>query len=148
MQIDYRYGDLLNTEAKYICHCVNAQGVMGSEVAKAIRLKYPRAFEIYREAYEENRLTLGSVIGADCESHIILNLVGQEFYGTDRVHVDYRALRKGFSLINKNVRGEVAFPLIGCGLAGGEWKIVSAILEEEAINFQPVVYILNDEVPF
>lgn len=149
MQIDYKYGDILNTEAKYICHCVNAQGAMRSGVAKAIRERYPKAFDVYKEVHETSGLKLGQVIGADCGSHTILNLVGQKNYGYDgKVYVDYIAIRKGLKSINRNVTEDVAFPLIGCGLAGGDWKIVSSIIEEESTNFQPLVYILNDEVPF
>jgi O-acetyl-ADP-ribose deacetylase (regulator of RNase III) len=149
VKIEYRYGDLTQTDAKYIAHCVNAQGKMNSGVAKAIREKFPRAYEIYVQAHEEKRLVLGSVIGADCGSHIILNIVGQEFYGRDgRLYLDYTALRKGVRLINGNVSDPVAFPFIGCGLAGGDWQLVSAIIEEESTNFQPIVYTLDDEVPF
>ncbi len=150
MEILKRYGDITTTEARYICHCVNAQGKMRSGVAKAIRDKFPRAYEVYKEKYESGELRLGSVIGADCGTHIILNLVGQEFYGREpgRVYVSYRALRKGIQLINENITEPVAFPLIGCGLAGGDWRLVREIIEEESTRFQPIVYLLNDEVPF
>lgn len=151
MRIEYRYGDLLETEAQYICHCVNAQGVMNSGVARAIRERYPRAYEIYRLKYEflGRELPLGSVIGADCGQHTILNLVGQRYYGRDgRRYIDYAALRKGIAVINRNIDEPVAFPRIGCGLAGGDWMTVSEIIEEEATNFLPIVYTLDDEVPY
>jgi O-acetyl-ADP-ribose deacetylase (regulator of RNase III) len=149
VKIEYRYGDLTNTDAKYIAHCVNAQGKMNSGVAKAIRQKFPRAYEIYMQAHEEHRLILGSVIGADCGTHTILNIVGQDRYGYDGAkYVYYVALRKGVRLINGNITDAVAFPFIGCGLAGGDWQLVSAIIEEESTNFQPIVYSLDDEIPF
>lgn len=149
MLIEYRYGDILTTDSKYIAHCVNAQGVMRSGVAKAIRDEFPKAFTVYRETYETKGLTLGHVIGADCGGKVILNIVGQEFYGRDgRLYIDYVALRKGIHSINKNISEPVSFPLIGCGLAGGDWQIVSAIIEEESTNFQPIVYSLDDEVPY
>ena len=40
-------GDLLNTQAKYICHQVNCKGRMGSGVAKQIRAKYPEVYTAY-----------------------------------------------------------------------------------------------------
>ncbi len=127
----YTYGDITATKARYICHCVNAQGVMRSGVAKAIRAKFPKAYDVYRDKFEREGLVLGSVIGADCGSHTILNLVGQQYYGREfgRIYVSYRALRKGISLINANITEPVAFPMIGCGLAGGDWQIVSKIIE-------------------
>ena len=149
MKIEYRYGDILKTNTKYICHCVNAQGVMGSGVAKQIRAKYPKAFKVYRDTHETKGLILGQVIGADCDEHIILNLVGQKNYGRDgSLYLDYVALRKGINIINKNISEPVSFPMIGCGLAGGDWKLVSEIIEEESTNFQPIVYTFDDSIPF
>ena len=149
MQIQSKYGNILDTDAKYICHCVNAQGVMRSGVAKAIRQQYPKAFKVYRTRFENGGLPLGAIIGADCGKHIILNLVGQKYYGNDgKVYLDYIALRKGIASINKNISEPVAFPMIGCGLAGGDWKLVSEILEQESTNFQPLVYVLDDRIPF
>lgn len=149
MEIETKYGDLLEAEEKYICHCVNAQGRMASGVAKLIRAKYPKAYDTYMNVHNSKGLKLGNIIGADCGQHIVLNLVGQKNYGYDgKVYVDYAALRKGISLINKNINEPVAFPMIGAGLAGGDWKLISEIIEEESTNFQPVVYILDDGVPW
>lgn len=150
MKIEYRVGNILTTDCKYICHCVNMQGRYNSGVAKEIRYEYPKAYELYYEAYLERAIHLGQIIGADCGKHIILNLVGQRYYGREpgRVYADYIALRKGFQSINKNISEAVAFPLIGCGTAGGDWKIVSSILEEESTNFQPVVYQFDDEIKY
>lgn len=149
MKIEYRYGDVLTTDSKYIAHCCNAQGKMNSGVAKAIRNKYPKAFTVYRDSYETKGLFLGQVIGADCGDHLILNIIGQKYYGYDgQTYVDYPAIRKALNSINKNIAEPVSFPLIGCGLAGGDWTIMSQIIEEESTNFQPIVYAFNDEVPF
>lgn len=151
MKIEYRYGDILETNAYYICHCVNAQGKMNAGVAKQIRARYPKAYQVYRQRFDalHGKLNLGAIIGADCGQHVILNLVGQEFYGRDgRLYLDYRALRKGIATINNNITVPVAFPMIGAGHAGGDWKIISEIIETESTNFQPIVYSFDDEVPF
>ena len=34
----------------------------------------------------------------------------------------------------------IAMPLIGAGLGGGDWNVISEIIEEESLKFQPVVY--------
>jgi O-acetyl-ADP-ribose deacetylase (regulator of RNase III) len=149
VEIIYKYGDLLEAAEKYICHCVNAQGKMASGVAKLIRAKYPKAYNTYMNVHNSNGLRVGQIIGADCGQHIVLNLVGQKNYGYDgRVYIDYLGLRKGISAINKNVKEPVAFPMIGAGLAGGDWKLISEIIQEESTDFQPVVYVLNDGVPW
>ena len=42
------YDDITKSNADYICHQVNCQGVMGSGVAKAIRDKWPQVYEEYK----------------------------------------------------------------------------------------------------
>lgn len=146
MNIEYTYGNILTTDAKYIAHCVNAQHAMNSGVAKAIREQYPKAYDDYMSS----QLVLGKVILSKNEPHNILHIVGQKYYGREqgRVYVDYVALRRGIHTINKHITEPVAFPKIGCGLAGGDWNIVSQIIEEESTNFQPLVYSLNDEIKY
>jgi len=149
MKIEYRYGNILNTDTKYIAQCVNAQGVMGAGLAKELRDIYPKVYEVYLNKYHTTGLKLGQVIPVDCGKHIIVNIVGQKYYGSDGSrYVDYPALRKGLQIMNRHITEPVSFPLIGCGLAGGDWSIVSDIIEEECTNFQPIVWSLDDEVPY
>ncbi len=144
--MEIEYGDILTTKARYIAHCVNAQYAMNSGVARAIRDRYPKAYDDYMSS----KLVLGKVILSKNEPHNILHIVGQNYYGREigRVYVDYPALRRGIATINKHINEPVAFPMIGCGLAGGDWTIVSAIIKEEATNFSPIVYLLNDGIPY
>jgi O-acetyl-ADP-ribose deacetylase (regulator of RNase III) len=145
MKIQDKYGDILSTDAKYIAHCVNMQHKMNSGVAKVIRERYPKAYDDYMSS----ELKLGKVILSKNEPHNILHIVGQRYYGRDGArYIDYPALRSAICTINRNISEPVAFPMIGCGLAGGDWNIVKEILEEEATNFQPIVYILNDNIPY
>ena len=40
-----------------------------------------------------------------------------------------------FSQIRTNFTGKrIGYPLIGAGLAGGDWKVISKIIEEELKN--------------
>lgn len=160
MKIEYRTGDLLDAQERYILHGCNAQGVMGSGVAKAIRSRYPRAYEVYRETYLSEGLQLGAAIWVNCGRHFVINGITQEFFGYDgRRYLDYEALRKIMAAIDlqasvtqtsesaANVLGRidaVAMPMIGAGLAGGAWEDISAIIEAESKHFQPVVYQLGE----
>jgi O-acetyl-ADP-ribose deacetylase (regulator of RNase III) len=155
MKIQYIQGDLFETSIKVIVHGCNAQGVMGSGVAKIIREKYPRAYNRYSLEYKyENRLDLGKIITVPCPDHsnpnsvrVIVNAITQEFYGYDgRKYVSYDAIASVMSKIDKmfDVYGitKVAMPKIGAGLAGGDWNVISAIIESEMKNIQPVVYFI------
>lgn len=137
-------GDITTAESGIIVHCCNAQGVMGSGVAAAIRSKWPGVFQVYREAYERagNHLTLGDVhlawVPSDSGDLFVANLIGQEFYGGKPgvVYVDYDAIRKGFRTLRGYIERSskprpIHYPQLGAGLAGGDWSIIEKIIDEE-----------------
>jgi O-acetyl-ADP-ribose deacetylase (regulator of RNase III) len=152
MKIIYKHGDLLAAEEHFIVQGCNAQGVMGSGVAKLIRDKDENVFLEYRKVYEQQgqKLNLGQTIWVESKSHVFVNAITQEFYGRDPnvVYVSYDGMRKAMSEINL-VAGfaSVAMPLIGAGLANGRWSIISQIIEEELTNVQPVVYLIDGIIP-
>ena len=66
-----------------------------------------------------------------------------------KMDLDYGALEKGLTgvcleLVNRDLQ-TLALPLIGCGLAGGNWNIVEGILNRvsDLIKVDFVVYINN-----
>jgi O-acetyl-ADP-ribose deacetylase (regulator of RNase III) len=163
MKIEYRIGNLLGHPGTYMVHGCNAQGAMGSGVAKAIRDQYPECYEVYRAAHKAKPLKLGEVVPAKCGRHIVLNGITQEFYGNaGGVFVDYDALREVMRTCdeyisselqkqgiadpaNELTKPELGMPLIGAGLAGGDWQMISAIIEQETHVCVPVVYIVDPE---
>lgn len=148
MKIIYKTGNLLDATEPAIVHGCNAQGVMGSGVAKAIRDKWPEVYETYRLHHVTRRLWLGSVIRVRTPEFVILNAITQHQYGRDgSKYVSYDAVAEAFSRINEMGDGPVALPLIGAGLGGGKWSILSAIIEAECTSVQPVVYTLDGVIP-
>lgn len=128
-------GDLLTAKG-IIVHGCNCQGVMGSGVAKQIRAKWPVVYDEYKAREYVLGLFLGNTQIIPVESGVwVVNAMTQECYGKDGLlYVDYDAVREAFRRIKPwaiihNV--PVNFPLIGCGLAGGEWSVVAPIIEEE-----------------
>ena len=145
MKIEYRKGDLLETEITNIIHGCNSRGVMGSGVAKAIRAKYPRAYQDYVDMYDNVGLELGDMpISTQPDGRVIYNAITQKEYGRDssRVYVSYWAIAEVFRRIDKSNISEIAMPMIGAGLANGDWNVISAIIENTLTCVQPVVYIL------
>ena len=154
MKIIYKTGSLMEASEILRCQSLNAQGVIGSGVAKIIRDKHEKVYTEYRKVYEDqgNNLNLGQVIWVDCETEVYINIIGQEFYGRDPSirYVSYDAIRNGLREINRTVADQniaIAFPLLGNGLGNGSWKIISEIIEEESTNFQPVVYLIDGKIP-
>lgn len=146
MEIIYKNGDLLSSGLPLIAHGCNSRGVMGSGIAKQIRDRYPQAYNDYIKEYKKNNsLIMGSVIYSHCGDIIIANCITQKDYGRgDILYVSYTAIEQSIKDINNfalsmNIK-LVGLPLIGCGLANGDWEIVSNIIEKYSINFQPIVY--------
>lgn len=119
-------------------HGCNAQGVMGSGIARTVRELFPGAYNAYRRHYELNSgLQLGEVIPYthNADLKMVLNCITQEFYGADgRRYVSYDAIskackniREGFGIMVQPPE-KLYCPLIGAVLAGGDWRVIKEIL--------------------
>ncbi len=159
MPVRYVTGDIFGGPERVIVHGCNAFGMMGAGIAKQIKTRYPQAYRVHRDAFEALAdraagLPLGSTTWArGKDGRLICNAVTQHDYGHEpgRVYVDYNAVRQAFRSIDERAREErfssIALPLIGAGLAGGFWKRISAIVEDEAKAFEPVVYLFDGKLP-
>lgn len=143
----FKNGDICEAEENYILHGCNAQGVMGSGVAKVIRNRFDGCFELYAESikYRKEKWPTANLLGA-CftfyhreSGKTIFNIISQEFYGRDRKkYARYLAITEGirravFSLPSnrdRSIKTDIAMPRIGCGLGGLLWQFVSIILQE------------------
>lgn len=140
---------------------VNAQGVMGSGVAGVIRAWWPQVFDEYAKvvgpAYtqlESGRLLLGTVIPVKVSPKLwVVNIVGQQFFGKDPSlrpggrYTSYDALANGLQEVRKFAKANqlttIHYPLIGCGLGGGKWPIVSSIIDTELESFDRNLWVLS-----
>lgn len=138
--------DLLQ-ERGILVHGCNCHGVMGGGIAYFVAKKWPQVFAAYKELHDKFGLTLGTIQAVKLEDDLyVVNAMTQFDYGTDRVHVDYDAVRKCFKEVRRlaEITGlPVKYPLIGCGLAGGDWNIVSKIIEEEMHGMEHQLYVYN-----
>lgn len=130
------HGDLLSSSAKYICHQVNCQGVMGSGVAKQIRERWPVAFERYKircDGALDKKILLGSAqfVPVD-DGRAVVNMFAQENYGRDgAVYTNHEAFMNACQAIEREsgLGDTIAMPYrIGSGLGGGDWGVIMDIL--------------------
>lgn len=124
-------GNLFDTTAPIIAHQVNCKGVMGSGVAKQVKKYDQLVFEQYRDLCYANYSKVLLGMAQPCYSKVlskfIVNLFGQESYGTDRQHyTDISALFQAmcglryFMVGRKDLR--IAMPYkIGCARGGADW---------------------------
>lgn len=154
--IHYIKGNLLDSDCDYICHQVNCQGVMGSGIAKQIRERWPVVYKEYRAYYDYCKKHGLDMLGHnfdvtvdDFDSTRVVNMFAQTDFGHDgKVYTSYDAFRDCLVDLSKMVRGgTIAFPKnIGCGLGGGNWKVISALIEEIlGKDFEVYIYELDEE---
>lgn len=127
-------GDLFvlaeNGEFDIVVHGCNAQGVMGSGIAKTVKFDYPGAFQ----AYKKGRMIPGQYTIWNGPKFSIVNAITQNHYlprGLD--HFEYEAFESLLkSLLINHTGKRWGFPYIGMGLAGGDSNRILDILREFA----------------
>jgi O-acetyl-ADP-ribose deacetylase (regulator of RNase III) len=147
-------GNLLNVSKGVICQQVNLQGVMGKGLALDIRTAYPVVYRRYKAALKKG-LSLGDVVMVPITNELwVANIVGQEKikgFGKPQCQTDYGAVRLGLEYIRlwqEFTESEIYIPYgMGCRLGGGQWEIVSKIIEEELPNAIIVKYEPSNKEP-
>lgn len=135
--MQYKLGNLLDITSGIIAHGCNAQGVMGSGVALAVKNNYPECFAQYVHDIQINSFWVGeNSIYHHSEELTIVNCITQMYYGRDgSKYVSYDAvdqcMRRLFKLANE-LEKDVHLPKIGAGFGGGNWNIIKTIIEENA----------------
>ena len=152
--VKYVKGNLLDSDCDYICHQVNCQGVMGSGIAKQIRERWPEVYKEYKtycdycNKHGLNMLGHNFDVPVDeCEKSVI-NMFSQNNYGYDgKRYTSYDAFCNCLLDIRNLIRGgTIGFPKnIGCGLGGGNWKVISTLIEEIlGKDYDVYIYELED----
>jgi O-acetyl-ADP-ribose deacetylase (regulator of RNase III) len=128
-------GDLLEMidEFDVVVHGCNCFNTMGSGIARQIKNAYPDVYAADRATIKGDKSKLGKYSNYydAWNDVVIINAYTQYSYGNVR-SVNYEAVAKVFASI-KGVYGnlKIAYPMIGAGLGGGNWKIISTIIDEE-----------------
>lgn len=152
-------GDLVKDRNFYVfCHQTNCRGVMGSGIAKQIAETYPTVEARNRFYYEHCMATRTKMLGTILftrthDGRICVNMYAQDAYGTYKRQTDYDAFAKCLSRLAEELiefpetfppDTRIAFPdHIGCGLAGGDWKIVRKMIEDFGQKIPQDVYIVQ-----
>lgn len=147
-------GNILDMKNGLIIQQVNCKGVMGAGLAKQIRNKwdivyhdYIKHIELYRN---KNWGLLGSINSTTVEHGVtVYNFFSQDTYGRIGRHTNYKAFEDCLHKLIKRFENSkvdpkdfnVYFPYgIGCGLAGGDWNVISSLIEKYFPNAIIVKY--------
>lgn len=119
-----------------IVHGCNCFCAMGGGIARTIKEEFPEAYAADLRTLKGDREKLGDFNHATArrnghELTVINGYTQYHFHGAD-VLVDYHAVRQLFAKIKMVFSGKrIGYPKIGAGLAGGDWQILAAIIDEE-----------------
>ena len=152
-------GNLLDAfdrgDVDVIAHQCNCFCNMGSGIAPQIAKRYPGAEAVDSATIKGDSDKLGTftcaivsrnVNGETIDDGIVYNLYGQYGYGGAGVNTKYESLKRAMQkmqqdLKDENNEGIIGLPLIGCGLGGGDWEVVSKIINEVFTN-EVHIYVL------
>lgn len=114
------------------CNCFCT---MGAGIAKTIKAQYPEAYQADVQTQSGDRTKLGNYTHATIEcngvSFIIVNAYTQFDWRGRGLKADYDAIAQVFQKIKTDFTGlRIGYPLIGAGLAHGDWGIISQIIED------------------
>lgn len=117
-------------EFDVVVHGCNAQGVMGSGIAKTVRYDYPHAYQ----AYLKGKMLPGEWTYWAGPKFTIINAITQNHYlprGVDHFEYDaFASILESFADWSPRLRW--GFPYIGMGLAGGDSERIIEILNRFA----------------
>jgi O-acetyl-ADP-ribose deacetylase (regulator of RNase III) len=144
----YVTGDLLQSYKDGITvigHQCNCRGGWNAGIHGQIGKRWPTVIESYRSVPWQ--LGHCRIFKTGLPNFSIAYLAGQDDYGnalrTGRVYTQYDALLTALPTLASAIQPEdkIAFPLIGAGLAGGDWSIIAQMISETFLDRETTIYI-------
>ena len=150
MNIKYVKGDATRPQGegnKIICHICNDRGAWGAGFVLALskRWSYPENFYRARHTYPEGHADVLIVDKDDTGNIFVANMIAQHGTRTSNDGIPpirYTWLADALSKVNKvavEQNATLHMPRIGCGLAGGKWEAVEAVIRA-VVTVDVVVY--------
>jgi len=144
-------GDLIKAAKEgnfdVIAHGCNCFCNFGAGIALQIRYVFPEAYaaDCQTEKGDINKLGTCSVADITLENNQVLHIVNAytQFSTGRGLQVNYDSVRFCMRYIKKRFSGlRIGLPLIGCGLAGGDWDVVGPIIAEELSDEDVTIMVL------
>lgn len=124
--IEYKNGDIFESEARALINPVNTDGIMGKGLAYQFKKKFPQNFIMYSEKCSDGSFNIGTpLIWTDENNKIIINFPTKKSWKENSkieyIQVGLKKLAE--LLIELNIKS-VAIPPIGAGNGKLDWEIV------------------------
>jgi len=143
--ITYLKGDLFKSPAKILVNTVNTVGAMGKGIALEFKKQYPEMFYRYKELCEEKNLCIGNLFLWKKEKKWVLLFPTKENWkNPSKIEYIEAGLKKFADNWDKLGADSIAFPRLGCGNGGLDWKEVQPLMEKYLKNIPLEIYIYVD----
>ena len=145
--ITFKKGNILEEKDAVITIPVNTKGTLGAGLAKQARDQFPILEGIYKAALKDDALDIDKPFLCMCHNRMFMFFCTKKDW-RNKSQLDW--IRQGLEAITKNYGSndfdKIAFPMLGCGLGGLEWKDVFQLIHTHfsALEF-PEVYVYGEE---
>ena len=113
-----------------IVHGCNCFCTFGRGLALHIKNKYPEAYAADCATKKGDKTKLGTFSSATIGNLTVINAYTQYHWTGPYPRCDYNAIKKCFEAIKDAYPNKrIAIPYIGAGLAGGDWNVISKIID-------------------
>lgn len=131
--IEIKCGDIFESQAQTLVNTVNCVGVMGKGIALLFKRRYPYMFQDYVRRCKNNLVQPGIPYHyTDAFGNSIVNFPTKNHWRSPSYIED---IIKGLDFFVTHYKEwgieSVAFPPLGCGNGGQEWRIVGRIMYEK-----------------
>lgn len=138
----------LDGQFDIIVHGCNCFCNMGGGIARSIRLEFPEAAEADNatevgDASKLGKFTVAQVTRGDV-SFLIINAYTQYTSANGGLTVNYKAVKEAFARIAHMYPGKrIGYPMIGAGLAGGDWNVIKGIIRRQLKGFDHTLVVFD-----
>lgn len=140
-------GNIFDHERDYdvLVHGCNCYCTMGSGIARTIRELYPEAYEADCQTKKGDRSKIGSFsyyIHPRKNLTIINAYTQYNYYPRNIDHFVYEGFAKICNDLYEQYKHKmcIAMPMIGAGLAGGNWNRIKKIIQDNIKDVNVTIY--------
>jgi O-acetyl-ADP-ribose deacetylase (regulator of RNase III) len=140
--IQYKTGNLLDSDAEALVNTVNTDGIMGKGIALQFKNTFPTNYKMYVKACANQEIGIGKLLVTVDTSlltgeKIIINFPTKTSW---RKPSEYSYIEAGMLDLTKIIKSKgiksIAIPPLGAGNGGLEWNNVKIILEKYLTELQ------------
>ena len=133
MTVRFVRGDLFRSSAQTITNPINCRGVMGGGLALEFRHRFPEMFQDYVQRCRRGEVRIGKpyIWRNPTGRHVLNFLTKDDWRNPSRLEYIEEGLRYLVGHCAEMGITSLAFPALGCGLGGLEWRVVRPVMERE-----------------